>query len=439
MSKILVINSGSSSIKYKLYDRDDWRVLASGSVMRIGEPASEIHSEWLDGRGEHYSSRSTTPIATHADGMDRILLALAGQLINTPPPHEMTEEEIDHLLQALKDGEALAEAAELAAVGHRVVHGGEAFHLPTLVDDDVIEAIRHMSPLAPLHNPANLDGILVARELFPGIPHVAVFDTAFHQTMPRTAYRYAIPDYLYREHWVRRYGFHGTSHHYVAKRAAHMLGKPLEQCNLITLHLGNGASATAIRDGASVDTSMGMTPLEGLVMGTRCGDLDPAIHFYLSKHLGLDNDTLDDLLNRQSGLLGLCGVNDMREIQRKAQQGDEAAELAIGVTCHRLKKYIGAYYAELGRVDAIVFTGGIGENDAETRARSCAGLERLGIELDPQANTRPHDQLTDLERDIATAASPVRLLVIPTDEELEIARQAFEAVAGADGSSSVSS
>ena len=293
---------------------------------------------------------------------------------------------LERIVAGLRETGSLADLSELGAVGHRVVHGGEAFHAPVLVDEDVIAAIRTMIPLAPLHNPANLDGILVARELFPDVPQVAVFDTAFHQTMPRTAYRYAVPEYLYREHGVRRYGFHGTSHHYVAKRAAAMLGKALEHCNLITLHLGNGASATAIRDGASIDTSMGMTPLEGLVMGTRCGDLDPAIHFYLCKNLGFDNETLDDLLNRQSGLQGLCGVNDMREVHRMEQQGDENAELAVGVTCHRLKKYIGAYYAELGRVDAIVFTGGIGENDAEIRSRTCAGLERLGIQIDHDAN-----------------------------------------------------
>jgi acetate kinase len=303
-----------------------------------------------------------------------------------------------------------------------VVHGGEAFHAPTLVDDDVIAAIRKMIPLAPLHNPANLDGILVARELFPGVPQVAVFDTAFHQTMPRTAYRYAIPRYLYREHHVRRYGFHGTSHHFVAKQAAAMLGKPLSHCNLITLHLGNGASATAIRDGASIDTSMGMTPLEGLVMGSRCGDIDPAVHFYLYRQLGFDNDTLDDLLNRQSGLLGLCGVNDMREVHRLAESGDEDAELALGVTCHRLKKYIGAYAAILGRVDALVFTGGIGENDAAVRECACAELAHLGVELDIDANAGVQGEAGWVSR----RESGVAVLVVPTDEELEIARQARE-------------
>jgi len=398
--KVLVINSGSSSIKFQLFRDDDWSVLASGAVTRIGEEEGRVRRNWINAEGESASSDETCNIPNHHDGLTRIA-------------------------SGLRESGSLSDLAELRAVGHRVVHGGEAFHAPTRVDDDVVEAIRQMIPLAPLHNPANLDGILVARQLFPDVPQVAVFDTAFHQTMPRTAYRYALPEYLYREHRVRRYGFHGTSHHYVAKRAAALLGKPLEQCNLITLHLGNGASATAIRDGASIDTSMGMTPLEGLVMGTRCGDIDPAIHFYLCKNLGFDNETLDDLFNRQSGLLGICGVNDMREVHRMAEHGDENAELAIAITCHRLKKYIGAYYAELGRIDAIVFTGGIGENDAETRARACAGLERLGVELDQAANARPGSE----ERDVANKTSFVRVLVIPTNEELEIARQAFEAVA----------
>jgi acetate kinase len=399
--KVLVLNSGSSSIKFQLFDSDGWRPLASGAVSRIGEPEGEIRAKWLDGEGRQQSREERLPIPDHQDGIDRIITGL-------------------------RRGGVLADLSELAAIGHRVVHGGERFHSPTVVDDTVAGAIRDMSPLAPLHNPANLDGIEVARRLFPQVPSVAVFDTAFHQTMPRTAYRYAIPEYLYREHRVRRYGFHGTSHHYVAERAAALLGKPFHQCNLITLHLGNGASATAIRGGKSIDTSMGMTPLEGLVMGTRCGDIDPAIHFYLCKNLGLDYETLEDLLNRQSGLLGLCGVNDMREIQQRAEEGDDRAELAIGISAHRLKKYIGAYYAELGRVDAIVFTGGIGENDADMRCRACEDLDGLGIKLDDEANLAPEDG----ERRISTPDSPVQVLVIPTNEELAIARQALTAVQG---------
>jgi acetate kinase len=400
--KVLVLNSGSSSIKYKLFRDDDWSVMSSGTITRIGEEQGRFRRLWTNDSGDSEDSDVSATVSNHREGLGRIVAGL-------------------------RETGSLADLSELRAVGHRVVHGGEAFHAPVLVDEDVIAAIRAMIPLAPLHNPANLDGILVARELFPKVPQVAVFDTAFHQTMPRTAYRYAIPEYLYREYGVRRYGFHGTSHHYVAKRAAAMLGKALEHCNLITLHLGNGASATAIRDGASIDTSMGMTPLEGLVMGTRCGDLDPAIHFYLCKELGFDNQTLDDLLNRQSGLQGLCGVNDMREVHRMEQQGDENAELAIGVTCHRLKKYIGAYYAELGRVDAIVFTGGIGENDAETRARTCSGLDRLGIQIDRAANAMN----STLERAISSPTSEVKLFVVPTNEELEIAQQACHAVIAA--------
>ncbi len=397
--KVLVLNSGSSSIKFQLFKPDQWAVVASGSVSRIGEPGGLLTWKWLDAAGRTETREDALPIATHHAGLER-------------------------MVAGLRESGSLGDLAELLAVGHRVVHGGEAFHEPTVVDDDVVDAIRQMIPLAPLHNPANLDGILVARELFPDVPQVAVFDTAFHQTMPRTAYRYAIPEYLYREHRVRRYGFHGTSHHYVAKRAAQMLGKAIERCNLITLHLGNGSSATAIRNGVSVDTSMGMTPLEGLVMGTRCGDIDPAVHFYLCKNLGFDNQTLDDLFNRQSGLLGLCGLNDMREIHARAEAGDEKAELAIGISCHRLKKYIGAYSAELGRVDAVCFTGGIGENDSETRARACSGLGNLGIHLDQQANLHAGGG----EHRISAPDSPVQVLVIPTNEELEIARQTVEAI-----------
>uniref|UniRef100_UPI002600353F acetate/propionate family kinase n=1 Tax=Thiocapsa sp. TaxID=2024551 RepID=UPI002600353F len=254
--KVLVLNSGSSSIKYQLFRSEDWVALASGSVSRIGEPEGEIKEEWLDASGIRQSGRARVPIPTHQDGIDRIV-------------------------KALHETRVLGDVSELAVIGHRVVHGGEHFKRPTIVDDAVAEAIQGVVPLAPLHNPAHLAGIEVARRLFPTVPSVAVFDTAFHHTMPRTAYRYAIPEWLYREHRIRRYGFHGTSHYYVAKRAAAMLGRSLECCNLITLHLGNGSSATAIRDGKSVDTSMGLTPLEGLVMGTRCGDIDPAIQFYL--------------------------------------------------------------------------------------------------------------------------------------------------------------
>ncbi|WPL18844.1 Acetate kinase [Thiorhodovibrio winogradskyi] len=397
--KVLVLNAGSSSIKFQLFEIAGWSVVASGSISRIGEEDALLNLRWIEDGGQSRQLDQHHPIVNH---------------------HVALEQIVAHL----RDTGALTKQAELKAVGHRVVHGGEAFHLPTVIDEDVITAIRQMIPLAPLHNPAHLDGILVARELFPGVPQVAVFDTAFHQTMPRTAYRYAIPDAFYREHQVRRYGFHGTSHAYVGKRAAAMLGRSFDRGNFITLHLGNGASATAIRNGSSVDTSMGMTPLEGLVMGTRCGDIDPAVLLYLMQHLGLDHQQIDQLLNRQSGLIGLCGVNDMREIHRRIEQGDTKAELALGIFCHRLKKYLGAYMAVLGEVHAVVFTGGIGENDAETRTRTCGKLEPLGIVLDETANRAESGG----ERMISSAESPVKVLVIPTNEELEIAQQTVEAV-----------
>lgn len=397
--KVLVLNSGSSSIKYQLFHAADWRVLAAGAVNRIGEPRGEFSGRWRDAAGEEQGFTLDQTIANHREGLG-------------------------HIVARLRETQVLAGEGDLTAIGHRVVHGGEAFHRPTRIDDEVMAVIRGMSPLAPLHNPANLAGIEVALNLFPGVPQVAVFDTAFHQTMPPAAYRYALPEELYKAHRVRRYGFHGTSHAYVSRRAAALLGKAPQECNLITLHLGNGASATAVRGGESIDTSMGLTPLEGLVMGTRCGDLDPAIHFYLANNLGMDIQALDDLFNRRSGLLGLCGVNDMREIHRRIGQGDSAAALALEVFCHRLRKYLGAYWVELGRLDALVFTGGIGENDAEVRARTCAGLEGMGILLDEAANQARGQG----ERRVSRAESPVAVLVIPTNEELEIARQTLEAI-----------
>jgi acetate kinase len=397
--KVLVLNSGSSSIKFQLFRHDGWAALAAGTATRIGEGRGELQASWLGPGGERASCRRPLSVATHREGLATVVALL-------------------------RENRLLDDPAELAAVGHRVVHGGESFREPTLLDEGVIAAIRDMIPLAPLHNPANLAGIEVARGLFPDTPQVAVFDTAFHQTMPAAAYRYALPEYLYRDHRVRRYGFHGTSHAYVSRRAAELLGRPGEDCNLITLHLGSGASAAAVRGGRCVETSMGLTPLEGLVMGTRCGDIDPATHFYLADNLGLDNAALDELFNRKSGLTGLCGANDMREIHRCADSGDARAQLAIDVFCHRLKKYLGAYYATLGRLDAVVFTGGIGENDARVRAQTCANLEALGLRLDADANAA--DDAT--ERFVSAPDSPVAILVIPTDEELEIARQALQAV-----------
>jgi len=309
--------------------------------------------------------------------------------------------------------------SDLSGIGHRVVHGGELFHQPVLIDDLVLEGIRKMIPLAPLHNPANLTGIEMCLQQVQNIQQVAVFDTAFHQTMPAYAYQYALPKTLYEQEQVRRYGFHGTSHYYVAKQAAKFLNKPLQGLNLIVLHLGNGASATAIKQGKSVDTSMGMTPLEGLVMGTRSGDIDPAIPLYLNAKKGMSYEQIDTLLNKQSGLKGICGENDMRAVHQMANTGDKDAQQALDIYCYRIKKYIGAYFAVLGKVDAVIFTGGIGENDAYIREKSCEGLGLFGLEIDNKKNQQTDHAIFN----ISNQGSAVTLLVIPTNEELEIAMQ----------------
>jgi len=332
-------------------------------------------------------------------------------------------------------------------VGHRVVHGGDRFTGPAVIDDEVIEGIRELSILAPLHTAANLAGIAAARSRMPDVVHVAVFDTTFHRTIPDHAREYGLPRDLARAHGIRRYGFHGTSHEYVARRAAALLGRPLETLDLITLHLGGGASVAAIHGGASVDTSMGMTPLEGLVMGTRCGDVDPAVPTLIAEITGRSREDVHRLLNHESGLLGLCGASDMRDVHRLADGGDEDARLALEIFAYRAKKYVGAYYAALGRLDALVFTAGIGENDADVRARICAGLERLGIRVDDGRNSAVCEaKLGDgsdggpggdggsaegtagpraRERFISPSGAEVAVLVIPTDEELEIARLAL--------------
>ena len=314
----------------------------------------------------------------------------------------------------------------MVAVGHRVVHGGSRFADPALVDDALIEEVRKLVPLAPLHNAANLEGLRVARRLFPDVPQAAVFDTAFHQTMPPVAYTYAVPRTWREEHRIRRYGFHGTSHAFVSREAARLLGRPVDETNLIVLHLGNGASAAAIRGGQSVDTSMGFTPLEGLVMGTRSGDLDPAVHAHLCRELGWSIDAVDNALNRDSGLKGLTGHTDFREVLALRAQGDEAARLAFDVYAYRIRKYVGAYLAVLGTVDAVVFTAGVGQHSPELRASSLAGLELLGIEIDQARNTEPlHGP-----RAISTDVSRVQVLVVPTNEEWEIARQALAVIRG---------
>ncbi len=394
--RILVLNSGSSSIKYKLFDMPEQAVLAAGLLERIGEDSSTLTHQALDDRGEMPETRKEGRVSDHRKGMQQIL-------------------------EALSASEAGQDGPDVAGIGHRVVHGGEDFTQPTLIDEEVLAVIRRNVPLAPLHNPANLIGIEVALDAAPDLPQVAVFDTAFHQSIPPRAYHYAIPHEMYARHRVRRYGFHGTSHEYVAGQAAAFLKSPLASLSLITLHLGNGASAAAVKQGRCLDTSMGMTPLEGLIMGTRCGDIDPALHFYLLREAGRTPDELDSLLNKESGLKGICGTNDMREVLEKASAGDDRAQLAIDMYCYRVKKYIGAYTAAMGGVDAIVFTAGIGERAAPIREACCRDLSGLGILLDKEKNrggSRPPFE-------IQAAESAVRILVIATDEELQIAEQTF--------------
>jgi len=396
--KILVINSGSSSIKYKLFHGDGLELAAAGLVERIGLEGSRVLHTIYDASRERKIVQET-PVPDHQTGLERVAALLT------------------------KPGIAVIEhPGEIAAIGHRVVHGGERFSDTVVIDDDVIETIRRLIPYAPLHNPANLEGILVARQIFPDAAQVAVFDTAFHQTLPPHAYRYAIPNALYEEHGVRVYGFHGTSHLYVSKRAAAWLGKPLAEVNLITAHLGNGASMAAVRNGRSVDTSMGFTPLPGLMMGTRCGDLDPAILFYLADRLGLTLEAIDRLLNKQSGLLGVAGKSDVRDVIAQMKGGDERARLALAMYAYRIRKYIGAYMAVLGRVDALVFTAGVGENSPLVRQMSCAGLEPLGVVLDEARNHARGEGVRPIHAD----ESAVNILVIPTDEELEIAQQTYD-------------
>ncbi|HEX4443553.1 MAG TPA: acetate kinase [Galbitalea sp.] len=375
MTEVFVVNSGSSSLKYQLVDVESGEALVNGLVERIGEAGSQAK---------------------------------------------------DHVAAMKIALDALGTGHEITAVGHRVVHGGEVFTEATVITDKVEQQIEKLSPLAPLHNPANLTGIRAARKALPGVPEVAVFDTAFHRTLAPAAYTYAIDAALANKYSVRRYGFHGTSYRYVSKRAAEFLGKPLADTKLIVLHLGNGASACAIDGGVSVDTSMGMTPLEGLVMGTRSGDLDPAILSYLHRQAGLTFNQLDDLLNHSSGLQGLTGSSDMRDVQTKATAGDATAEAALAVYRHRIRHYIGAYLVELGRLDALVFTAGVGENSAQLREQSLVGLAGLGISVDAARNAAKASN----ERYISPDGSPVAVLVIPTNEELEIARQSVAALAG---------
>jgi acetate kinase len=396
--KVLIFNCGSSSIKYQLHEMPDRRLIAKGVVERIGERGAAIqHQEKRQKKDE--VRRRAGRIVDHQEGMALILETLAGP-----------------------DG-VLQDATEIGAAGHRVVHGGEEFTGSVLITAEVIASIERFADLAPLHNPPNLTGIRVARQALPEVPQVACFDTAFHATIPEVAYTYALPYELYRKFGVRRYGFHGTSHRYVARRAATLLDMHKYEVNCITAHLGNGCSITAVRDGRSVDTSMGLTPLEGLVMGTRSGDFDPAILFYLGDH-GYDMAALNELCNKQSGLLGVSGQsNDMRTLLECAAAGSRRAQLAIDIFSYRIKKYIGMYSTVLGRVDAVIFTGGIGENAAHVRAAACAGLEPLGMVIDDDLNEQTVGRR---EGRISAPHSRTALLVIPTNEEAAMAGDTYE-------------
>jgi acetate kinase len=389
--KILTFNCGSSSVKYQLLDMQGEKVLAQGLIEKIGA---------AEGRFRQTSARGKIDRAgKFADHFAAVDAGLAG------------------LVDA--QAGALASTKEIGAVGHRVVHGGEAFHASVLIDDKVKDGIRKMYNLAPLHNPPNMAGIDAAQKALPSVPHVAVFDTAYHQTIRERAYLYGLPYELYEKYGIRRYGFHGTSHRYLMLRACELLKISPPEFYGITCHLGNGCSVTAIEDGKSFDTSMGMTPLEGLVMGTRSGDIDPAVIFHLAKVEGLSIDQLDNLLNKKSGLQGLSGIsNDVRDIEREAAKGNRRAEVALKVFCYRVRKYIGAYLAVLGHADAIVFSGGIGENDAALRHRMVSDMLPLGIEIDAVRNAETEHK----EGLISTDRSAVKIFVIPTNEELMIAR-----------------
>jgi acetate kinase len=405
MMKILVLNCGSSSIKFQLIETNVEmietnadRCIAKGIVEKIGTDEAALHL--------------TVP---------------------PNPAQTVTEEMLDHqtalarTIQALKEGQAIGDISQIEAVGHRVVHGGERFSASVMIDDEVEKAIQQCSELAPLHNPHNLRGYLVARKLLPQVPQVAVFDTAFHQTLPPKAYLYGLPYTYYRRYRIRRYGFHSTSHRYVAFYCRKMLGKAKDDANLITAHLGNGCSITAIEKGKSIDTSMGFTPLEGLLMGTRCGDIDPAIILYLMSKDELAIHDMSTLLNRFSGLYGISGdSNDMRDLIAAAAKEDKQAEVAIEAFCYRLRKYIGAYTAALGHVDGLVFTGGIGENAPLVREKACQGIAELGYEIDLARNR----EAVGKAREISTASSRIRIFVIPTNEELLIARDTFRVIRG---------
>ena len=396
--KVLVINCGSSSLKYQLFDMNTEGVLAKGLVERIGIDGSLIkHTKTgMD------AVVKETPIPDHKVGIQLVIEALLD-----------------------KGHGVLSSLNELSAVGHRVVHGGEKFASSVKLDAHVMEAIKECIPLAPLHNPANVMGIEAVAEVLPSVPQVGVFDTAFHQTMPECAYIYGVPYGYYEKYKVRRYGFHGTSHYYVSRRAAEILGKPVERLKIVTCHLGNGSSITAVQGGRSIDTSMGFTPLAGVLMGTRCGDVDPALITFIAQTEKLDVKEVDALLNKKSGLLGVSGLSsDLRDIEEAAARGEARSKLAIAVLTYGIRKYIGAYAAAMGGIDALVFTAGVGENSILVRSRVCEGLEFLGVSIDQEKN-----KVRGKEADIGAADSKVKVLVIPTNEELVIARDTKRLVA----------
>lgn len=401
---ILTLNCGSSSVKYALYDTAVSDFICTGVVERIGIPGGFVR----------HRVREEPEVRIDRDC----------------PDHTAALGFVFELLTA-GEGAVVEDRAKIAAVGHRVVHGGEKFAKSARITAELIRAVEAVAELAPLHNPPNLAGIRAARTHLPEAAHVAVFDTAFHMTMPAEAYIYPLPYTWYEKHGIRRYGFHGTSHYYVSRRAADLMGRPIEELKIVTLHIGNGASAAAVDGGRSVDTSMGFTPLEGLVMGTRCGWIDPAIPLYVVEKEGLGVQDLDRILNKKSGLLGLTGrFSDRREIERAAEEGDEQCRLARSIECRVIRKTVGAYAAVMGGLDAVVFTAGVGEKSASIRAESLQGLEFLGIEVDDESNRRAADGAEEV--DIAAPGSRVRVLVIPTNEELVIVEDTRDIVEGGD-------
>ena len=388
--KILVLNCGSSSIKYALYNMDDKSVMTSGGAERVGLDGAFVKVKLANGEKKQIMH----DIPEHTEGVKFIFSLL-------------TDPEIG-VIKSLD---------EINAVGHRMVHGGEKFTESVVITPEVIKAFEAVSDLAPLHNPANMKGVNAVSELMPGLPQVGVFDTAFHQTMPAKAYMYAVPYELYEKYGVRRYGFHGTSHRYVSKRACDFLGIPQQGCKMITAHIGNGGSLAAVVDGKCVDTTMGLTPLEGVMMGTRSGDIDGGAVTFIQKKLGLDADGISNLLNKKSGVQGLCGFSDMRDVENAAKSGDKKAEVAQASYFYRIKKYSGAYAAAMGGCDVLVFTAGVGENQTGMREAACEGLEFMGIKIDKAVNATVRGK----EAVISAPDSKVKVVVIPTDEELMIA------------------